>query len=75
MASGEGRKCNCGQVLLAKLVLFAGMAALAAENRFWLVPSMSNVQRNRSEQATACLRRLRNHVFGEQVLGAIVCSS
>jgi len=30
-----------GQLLLAKLALFAGMLSLAAINRFWLVPSMS----------------------------------
>ena len=55
-----------------KLVLFAEMVALAAANRFWLVPSISSVQRNTSEQSMAYLRRLRNHVFGEQILGATI---
>jgi len=61
-----------GQVLLVKIVLFAGMVALAAANRFCLVPSISSVQRNTSEQSMAYLRRLRNHVFGEQILGATI---
>ncbi|OAF07768.1 copper resistance protein CopD [Bradyrhizobium centrolobii] len=61
-----------GQVLLAKLGLFAGMVALAAANRFWLVPAMSNARPDASEQSMSWLRRLRNHVFGEQFLGAMV---
>jgi putative copper resistance protein D len=61
-----------GLVLLAKLLLFAGMVALAAANRFWLVPAMSNAQPYGSERSMVWLRRLRNHVFGEQLLGAVV---
>jgi putative copper resistance protein D len=51
-----------GQILLGKLALFGGMLALAAANRFWLVPAMSRGQTD----ATA---RLRKHVFGELFLG------
>jgi putative copper resistance protein D len=61
-----------GQVLLVKLILFAGMVVLAAANRFWLVPAMSNARSDGSERSMVWLRRLRNHVFGEQFLGAMV---
>jgi putative copper resistance protein D len=61
-----------GQLLFAKLVLFAGMLALAAANRLWLVPSISNSQPDASQRSMASFRRLRNHVFGEQLLGAII---
>lgn len=56
-----------GRVLLIKLVLFAGMVALAAANRLWLVPRMSS-----SLETTIFLDRLRNHVLGEQALGVMV---
>jgi putative copper resistance protein D len=61
-----------GQVLLVKLLLFAGMVALAAANRFWLVPAISNAQPDGSDGSMVWLRRLRNHVFGEQFLGTMV---
>lgn len=62
-----------GQTLLAKLALFAAMVALAAANRFWLVPAISNVRRGASDHSsTVWLRRLRNHVLGEQFLGALI---
>jgi copper resistance protein D len=62
-----------GQTLLAKLVLFAAMVALAAANRFWLVSAISNVRPGASENSsTVWLRRLRNHVLGEQLLGAMI---
>lgn len=32
-----------GQFLMAKLVLFAGMLALAVSNRFWIFPSLIKV--------------------------------
>lgn len=51
-----------GQILLGKIALFGGMLALAAANRFWLVPLMSKIQTD----ATA---RLRKHVLGELFLG------
>jgi copper resistance protein D len=60
-----------GQMLLVKLVMFAGMLALAVANRFWLVPSMRNIRPDATERS-ACLRRLRNHVHGEQLLGVMV---
>jgi copper resistance protein D len=59
-----------GQLLLAKLALFAGMLALAVANRFWLVPSIGGVRSGREPETP--LRKLHNHVLGEQVLGAMV---
>jgi putative copper resistance protein D len=60
-----------GQLLLAKLALFAGMLLLAVINRFWLVPSMSKAlaQDGGSSSWTA---RLRTHVLGEQFLGLMI---
>jgi putative copper resistance protein D len=62
-----------GQLLLAKLCLFAGMLVLAATNRFWLVPSLVGFKKR--GQPAAPLRRLRQHVLGEQVLGLLVVLS
>jgi putative copper resistance protein D len=60
-----------GQLLLAKLLLFGCMLALAALNRFRLVPAL--VRTNESGQSPASsLRRLRQHVVGEQVLGLVI---
>lgn len=60
-----------GNILLVKLALFAGMLALAAANRFWLLPALSN---NHTADPELWRRRLRNHVLGEQLLGlAILC--
>jgi putative copper resistance protein D len=53
-----------GEMLLTKLALFAGMLALAAANRFWLVPSIG--------EADKPIRKLRKHVLGEQLLGAAI---
>ena len=61
-----------GQVLLAKLAMFAGMLALAASNRFWLVPSMNKPRTDRSDRSTAWTGGLRNHVLGEQFLGLMI---
>jgi copper resistance protein D len=61
-----------GQTLLAKLVLFAGMVALAAANRFWLVPSISKMRPDASNRSLAWLGSLRNRVLGEQLLGALI---
>lgn len=62
-----------GLVLLAKLLLFAGMLALAVLNRFWLVPSLSNAKAHAfDDKPAALLDRLFYHVLGEQCLGAIV---
>ena len=60
-----------GQLLLAKLALFAGMLSLAAINRFWLVPSMSKAADGGGSIWTG---RLRTHVLGEQTLGLLVLS-
>ena len=61
-----------GQLLLVKLVLFAGMLALAVSNRFWLVPSLTNAAADDPNASTAWTARLRYHVLGEQLLGLMV---
>jgi copper resistance protein D len=60
-----------GQLLLAKLALFAGMLLLAVVNRFWLVPSMSKARAD-GGGSSVWTGRLRNHVLGEQFLGFMV---
>ena len=60
-----------GQILLAKVAAFAAMLALAAANRFWLVPRMMETRAG-SGQAAVWLARLRYHVLGEQFLGVMV---
>jgi putative copper resistance protein D len=60
-----------GQILLGKLALFAAMLALAAANRFWLVPRMIETRADPGQQAV-WLGRLRHHVLGEQFLGLMV---
>jgi copper resistance protein D len=57
-----------GQLLILKLCLFVGMLILATVNRFWLVPTLINADRNSSPS----IMRLRRNVLGEQVLGALV---
>ena len=57
-----------GQLLLAKLVLFAGMLGLATANRFWLVLSLIQ----NTDESSASLLKLRQHVMSEQVLGTMV---
>lgn len=64
-------KTPYGQILLGKLALFAAMLALAAANRFWLVPQMIETRDDPGE-AAVWLGRLRYHVFGEQFLGLLV---
>lgn len=61
-----------GQLLIVKLVLFAGMLALAISNRFWIVPSLTKAQTDASNGSTAWTARLHNHVLGEQFLGLTV---
>ena len=58
-----------GRVLVTKLVLFAGMLALAVSNRFWIVPALARVRTDRLNVWNA---RLRNHALCEQLLGLIV---
>lgn len=60
-----------GLVLLAKLVLFGGMVALAAANRLRLVPRLTGVLRD-GRDARAALDRLRTHVRAEFLLGILV---
>jgi putative copper resistance protein D len=61
-----------GQMLVTKLVLFAGMLALAVSNRFWIVPSLAKARTEALSVSTAWTARLRNHVLGEQLLGFMV---
>jgi putative copper resistance protein D len=57
-----------GQLLLVKISLLVGMLALAALNRFRLIPSLLRSNEG-SQQA---LRRLRHNVIAEQMLGLAV---
>lgn len=59
-----------GQLLLLKLCLFAGMLALAASNRFWLIPAL--MSKGETTRARDTVARLRRHVLGEEALGLIV---
>src|SRR5262249_8768389 len=59
-----------GQLLLAKLALFALMMLLAAMNRFWLVPCLRAW--DGSAQTEAGLLRVRRNVTGEQLLGVLI---
>ena len=59
-----------GQLLVAKLSLLGGMLALAALNRFWLVPSLMRAKAD--GQPEALFGTLRRHVLGEQAIGLII---
>lgn len=61
-----------GWVLFVKLALFAAMLALAAANRFWLVPGMEAASVTGPGGHEFWRRRLRNHVLSEQALGLLV---
>ncbi len=61
-----------GQLLILKLVLFAGMLALAVSNRFWIVPSLTKAPTHDPSGSAAWTARLRYHVLGEQFLGLMV---
>jgi copper resistance protein D len=61
-----------GRVLVTKLVLFAGMLALAVSNRFWIVPLLTKARTDDRSGPVVWSARLRNHVLGEQVLGLMV---
>lgn len=62
-----------GQVLLFKLMLFAGMLALAIANRFWLVPRLANnLSVPNFEHSWFPHRKLLLHVLAEQVLGLTI---
>jgi len=60
-----------GQLLLMKLCLFAGMLALAARNRFRLVPALQRSQQS-CPAAESSLWMLRRNVLGEQMLGLAI---
>jgi putative copper resistance protein D len=65
-------KTPYGQILLVKLAFFAAMLALAAANRFWLVPQMIAARAGASGEPSVWLGRLRYHVLGEQLLGLMI---
>lgn len=65
-------KTPYGQILLGKLAMFAAMLALAAANRFWLVPSMSKTKSDDFGESSVGTGRLRIHVLGEQLLGLTI---
>ncbi|CAN5191522.1 copper resistance inner membrane protein PcoD [soil metagenome] len=64
-----------GQILMAKLAFFAGMLALAAANRFWLVPALEASGHGAAVGSDAWRNKLRNHVLSEQALGLLVLLS
>jgi putative copper resistance protein D len=57
-----------GRLLLMKMCLLAGMLALAAQNRFRLVPSLQGSK----ETSVELLPLLRRNVIGEQILGLMI---
>ncbi|WP_371425757.1 copper homeostasis membrane protein CopD [Tardiphaga sp.] len=61
-----------GQILMAKLAFFAGMLALAAANRFWLVPALEAAGRGGTGGIDVWRGKLRTHVLSEQGLGLLV---
>ena len=61
-----------GWILIVKLVFFAGMLALAAANRFWLVPALEAAGRSDTGVSEAWRTKLRKHVLSEQALGLLV---
>ncbi len=60
-----------GQLLIAKLALFALMLALAAGNRFRLTPVLGSVLA-RGEDSRQALQRLRRSVVAETLVGAVL---
>jgi len=60
-----------GQLLLVKVCLLAGMLALAAHNRFRLVPALQR-SKARCLPADSLLQALRRNVIGEQILGLAI---
>lgn len=61
-----------GQLLIVKLVLFAGMLALAVSNRFWIFPWLIKARTDDPNGSADCTARLRNRILGEQFLGLMV---
>jgi putative copper resistance protein D len=60
-----------GQLLIAKLVLFALMLLLASENRFRLTPALGSVLAGGDDPRPA-LRRLKHSVVAETLVGAVL---
>lgn len=60
-----------GQLLIAKLVLFALMLALAASNRFRLTPRLGSVLAG-GEDPRQAINRLRRSVVAETLVGAML---
>lgn len=60
-----------GQLLIAKLALFALMLALAVGNRFRLTPALGAILAN-GEESQHALRRLRRSVVAETAVGAVL---
>ncbi len=60
-----------GQLLIAKLGLFALMLVLAAGNRFRLTPALGSVLAG-GEDPWAALQRLRRSVVAETLVGAVL---
>ena len=58
-----------GQLLIVKLVLFAGMLGLAGVNRFLIVPKLVKANDGRPSGGLVSLRR---HIVGEQALGLAI---
>jgi putative copper resistance protein D len=66
-------KTGYGQFLVVKLALFLGMVGLAVANRFWLIPALEKASTAACHSgAIGYLRKLRNHIVGEQLLGFMV---
>ena len=56
-----------------KLALFLCMLGLAVANRFWLIPALEKASAAAGHSgAIDYLRKLRNHIVGEQLLGLSV---
>ena len=60
-----------GQLLIAKLALFALMLAMAAQNRFRLTPTLGVVLES-GEDPRPALQRLRRSIVAETVVGALL---
>jgi putative copper resistance protein D len=68
---GELGSSLYGQLLIAKLVLFALMLGLAAGNRFRLTPALGSVLAG-GEDPRSALQRLRRSVVAEMLTGAVL---
>ncbi|MGH7024696.1 MAG: copper homeostasis membrane protein CopD [Caulobacteraceae bacterium] len=58
-----------GRMLMVKIALFLTMAALAAANRYWIMPAFASA---RSAGDPRWLDRIRRHVLFEQLLGLCI---